>query len=74
MGAQRGLHLAQLDALAAHFHLLVDPTEEFQGTVAPVATAIAGAIPAALGIVDEAPGAEFGIVAITAGQAGAADP
>src|SRR4051812_24636729 len=42
--AQRGLHLAQLDAVAVYLHLVVEASQELQISVRPVANTVARSV------------------------------
>ena len=66
MRGQRRIDLGQLDPVAADFHLIVLPPEEFERTVGAHAAKIAGAIqPAPVAMTDEAFGRAHGIVRVT---------
>ena len=41
MAQQRGFHLAQLDAVAANLHLVVQPSQELDRTVGQPSAAVA---------------------------------
>ncbi len=78
VGAQRGLDLAELDAEAAHLHLVVGAAEELDAAVGEVPHEVAGAVEALAGgagdgIGDEALGGQVGAVEVAARDAVAAD-
>ncbi len=78
MAGQHGLDLAQLDALAAQLHLLVEPAEEDDAAVAEPARQVAGAVearsrPLGEGVGNEALRGQCGPLPVAAGDAGAAD-
>src|SRR5678810_601722 len=78
MFGQGGLHLARLDAEAAHLDLIINPSEEFQIPVRQVAYEVPGAVeaPARLrrkGIGDEACRSRLRLVEVTPREASAAD-
>src|SRR5207253_3061873 len=77
-GVQGGLDLADLDAVAAHLHLLVEPPEEFQVAIREPADTIAGAVQpgprlAAEGVGDESLGRQLRVVEVAAREPRAAD-
>ncbi|GAB3512337.1 hypothetical protein GCM10027575_27440 [Phytohabitans suffuscus] len=73
----RGLDLAQLDAVAADLHLVVDPADELQRAVGAAAGDVAAAVQAGAGragrVGYEPLGGELGPAEVAAGHAGAAD-
>ena len=75
---QHRLDLAQLDPEAADLDLVVEPAEELEVAVRPLARQVAGAVEPRAGrlaerVGDEALGRELRPVEVAAGQAGAAD-
>ena len=76
MRGERRLDLAELDAEAAHLDLVVDPAEELELAVRPVAREVAGAVEAlarrAERVGHEALGGQLRPVEVAAGEAGAA--
>ena len=73
---QRRLDLAQLDAVAAHFHLEIVAAEIFQRAVGQRARKVAGAVQAVAGdkrAVDEAFCSQFGAMQVTARHTDATD-
>ena len=78
MRGERGLDLAELDAVAADLDLVVDAAEELELAVGPPAGEVAGAVEprarlAAERVGDEALGGQVGPVEVAARHAGAAD-
>lgn len=73
-GQQRGLNVAQLDAVAAHFYLPIPASEKLQRTVRAVAGHVAGAVPALALVGDEAIRRAHGIAPVAERHARAADP
>ncbi len=77
MGPQRGLDLAEFDAVAADLDLAVDPAEVFEGAVGELARQVAGAVEPGAGraerVRDEALRREVGAALVAAGQPDAAE-
>ncbi|MCY1284850.1 hypothetical protein D9M70_337690 [compost metagenome] len=74
MALQAGFDLAQFDAEATDFHLVVEAAEVFDHPVLAVARQVAGAVHALAsgeGVGDEAFGAQRGAAVVATGQAGA---
>lgn len=71
---QRGLDLAELDAVPADLDAVVGAADEFEGAVGPVADQIAGAIPDSAVVFDEAFGGEIGASAVAARDTAAGHP
>ena len=78
MGSQRRLDFTQFNTKAPDLDLMIEPAEEFEVAVRPIARQVAGFIKAgawfaAEGIGDELLGGEFGAVQISASEARAAN-
>ena len=71
---QRGLDLADFDAVAADFDAVVGASDELQGAVRPVPGQIAGAVPGPAVVLDETLGGEIRTSAVAPRDAASGNP
>ena len=71
---QRGLDVAEFDAVAADLHPVIGAADELQRAVGPVPGQVAGAVPGSAEVPDEAVRGEVGPASVARCDAASGDP